>query len=238
MRVNLSVAIIVATTNALKLAAQDDPVELEGQGEVSAKPWNRSTSYAYEDKLWPEERCCRVYTLDSYDVKAHWGNTDWADFCAPDGDDSDVVFQLREHMKVYEGWGKDGTGVWWHNRVNSFKCGTHVAIEFCDEEKHCGKEKRAESAAGGSESQLMGKRNLASFIRLTPYDPDKRFAATVFDGDSCNGWSHVVWVDAGIDSGDQYSNVGHSLESLERDTIGSVMFPRGGDYWMDLWPEV
>lgn len=120
--------------------------------------------------------------------------------------------------------------------MNSFKCGTHVSIQFCDDDDSCHKEEFAESAAGDSENQRMGERNLHSFAILTPYDPSKRIAATVFDGDYCNGWSHVVWIEEGKDtSGDAYANVGESLPSLGNDKIKSVMMPEQGDSWMDMW---
>ena len=82
----------------------------------------------------------------------------------------------------------------------------------------------------------MGARNLHSFVVLTPYNPEKTFAATVFDGDHCNGLSHVVWIDEGKDtSGDKYASLAGSLLTMPHEVIQSVMLPDKGDFWMDLW---
>ena len=186
MQASLSVAIIAATANAIELVAMEDyEFDLSGQTGIKPKPAGLSKYKKYQDTYWPEDRCCRIYTYTDYDIEKHNRNTDWADFCAAEGDETPQVFYLNEYMKVYDEHNgrtrSAGYELWWNNRVNSFKCGTNVAIEFCDKESECGHYRQAESAAGGAESKEIGKINIHSYIKLTPYDPTVRFAATVFD---------------------------------------------------------
>jgi len=102
----------------------------------------------------------------------------------------------------------------WDNIVNSFKCGTHVAITFCDNADTCEAEGLAESAAGGGWNPRMGESDMHSFVLLAPYDAREKFAATVYYNDDCSGLSHVIWIEPGQDSSlDEYSNVGESLQS-------------------------
>jgi len=69
------------------------------------------------------------------------------------------------------------------NEAKSYKCGRKTAIKFCtrqEDQDLCDTFEYAESAAGGSESQDIGIHNSHTVIRLTPYDPEVRIAATVY----------------------------------------------------------
>ena len=76
-------------------------------------------------------------------------------------------------------------------------------------------------------------------IRLTPYDPELRFAATVYQNKECNGYSSVIWIDEDkIGSGATYRNIHESLITTPARPeigIGSVMLPQGDNYFVVTW---
>jgi len=114
------------------------------------------------------------------------------------------------------------------------------------DEYHCNNYTYGESGAGGSESQDIGVHDAHTTIRLTPYDPAVRKAATVYSMDKCHGHSSVVWLEEGqTDSGNTYSNIHESLTTTplmrffwENPGIHSVLFPKGLGYWMKVYQHV
>ena len=101
-----------------------------------------------------------------------------------------------------------------NNQIQSYKCGRNTAIRFCKNagEDNCDEYTYGESGAGGSESQDIGVHDAHTTIRLTPYDPAVRKAATVYSMDKCHGHSSVVWLEEGqTDSGNTYSNIHETL---------------------------
>ena len=129
-----------------------------------------------------------------------------------------------------------------NNEARSYKCGRRTAVQFCTRSEHedkCDTFQYAESAAGGSESQNMGIHGSHTVLRLTPYDPDVRIAATVYQNTSCNGYSSVIWIEEGkIGTGDTYSNIHESLVTTPVDPaigIGSILLPQGTNYFLRTW---
>ena len=110
-------------------------------------------------------------------------------------------------------------------------------------EDKCDEFYEGESGAGGSESMDIGLQNAHTTIRLTPYDPDKRRAATVYSQTKCHGHQSIIWLDEGdLDTGDRYTDLHTSIDlpdlSLETSNslaecmadppgIHSVLFPQG-----------
>ena len=99
----------------------------------------------------------------------------------------------------------------------------------------------AESAAGGSESQNLGIHDSHTVIRLTPYDPEVRFAATVYEKTSCHGYSSVIWIEEGkIGTGDTYNNIHESLITTPFSPaigIASILLPQGEGYFLRTWQD-
>jgi len=156
-----------------------------------------------------------------------WGSEyDWADFCAWD---EEIVYDLSASDL--------------NDEVQSYKCGRNTAIRFCKNADglHCDQYYESESGAGGSESQDLGLHDAHTTIRLTPYDPAVRHAATVYSMTMCHGHQSVIWLDEGEEcTGDKYTNLHDSIDlpnwSLQYDSahteceadppgIHSVLFP-------------
>ena len=85
----------------------------------------------------------------------------------------------------------------------------------------------------------MGIHSSHTVLTLTPYDPDVRFAATVYQKTSCHGYSSVIWIEEGkIGTGNTYHNIHESLVTTPVDPeigIGSVLLPQGEDYFLRTW---
>lgn len=98
-----------------------------------------------------------------------------------------------------------------------------------------------ESGAGGSESQDLGLHDVHTTIRLTPYNPRQRHAATVYAQDVCHGHQSVVWIDEGeVTSGEAYTNIHESLVTTPDlwgidPGVHSVLLPQGLGYWMEVY---
>ena len=129
-----------------------------------------------QDLTWPAEDCCRLYRNPQFYARdpAVWGaEYDYVDFCTTGG---------VEKIEDLSGTDLD-------DQVESYKCGRKTAIRFCVDAGNgeCPEYAAGESGAGGSESQDLGLDNQATTIKLTPYDPDVRRAATVYELTSCHG---------------------------------------------------
>ena len=85
----------------------------------------------------------------------------------------------------------------------------------------------------------MGIHSSHTVLTLTPYDPDVRIAATVYQHKKCHGYSSVIWIDEGMaGSWYTYRNIHESLVTTPVDPeigIGSVLFPRGEDFFLRTW---
>ena len=130
--------------------------------------------------------------------------------------------------------------------MQSYKCGRNTAIKFCKnaDEFKCDQFKYGEAGAGGSESQDIGVHDSHTSIRLTPYDPTVKHAATVYSMDYCHGHSSIVWIEEGLgDSGDLYANIHEALTTTpdfeefwkEDPGVKSVLLPQGLGYWMETY---
>ena len=104
---------------------------------------------------------------------------DWQDFCT-DSEESVKVIDLANEEYRY---------LTLDDEVQSYKCGSDTSIKFCrnSDLSKCDKYGYGESGAGGSESQDIGVHDKHSTVILTNYDPEVRFAATVFSMDQCHG---------------------------------------------------
>jgi len=130
------------------------------------------------------------------------------------------------------------------NKAKSYKCGANTAIKFCtrqEEEDLCYEYGYAESGAGRSESQDIGIHSEHTVIRLTPYDPAVRIAATVYSETRCHGHSSVIWMDEGkIATGSTYNNIHQSLITTPvEDPIGiaSILLPPGEDFFFRTYAD-
>lgn len=97
------------------------------------------------------------------------------------------------------------------NTIASFKTGLNTAVKFCTQtgETRCDEFIWGEAAGGGSESMDVGIQLSHTTVRLTPYDPTKRIAATTYARDRCNGHSDVIWIEEGFNSsGFNYADLG------------------------------
>jgi hypothetical protein len=85
----------------------------------------------------------------------------------------------------------------------------------------------------------MGIHSSHTVLWLTPYDPDVKIAATVYENTECHGYSSVIWINEGkIGSGNTYHNIHESLVTTPvypEIGIGSVLLPRGEDYFLRTW---
>ena len=170
-------ALAMQTINAIQVVTQTD---------------SQADAMQMMDKTWPEDNCCRIYRYPKFEIRDNGTklSDQVIDLCT-DNIYDEKVFDFSTN-KIQSNGKRD-----WDNWMSSFKCGKNVAARFCrlGGDKECEDYMYVESAAGGAENQMLGIDNKHTKIVLTPYNPELKFAATVFSKGDCNGHSHIVWVD-------------------------------------------
>ena len=158
---------------------------------------------------------------------------DYIDFWTDINETEDVVIDLSEAYLPQIAH--------WDNKAQSYKCGRSTAIKFCtsQEYEYCDTFPNSQSAAGYGESKDIEIDLSLTVITLTPYNPDVRIAATVYENTSCQGYSSVIWIEEGkIGTRNTYHNIHESLVTTPANPqigIASVLFPPGENYFLHTW---